>query len=291
MSLVAVLGYTSVDTRLVTSALPRPGETAILEGDVPPPARWGGCAPIVARWLRRLAVETALVSWLGDDDDGRAYRTLLDDAGIDLRFLEVGSGASPRSWLVSDRSGTSVCFFHPSGAGEQRLHRIEELRADTDWLAVTVGPARLTRSALDAFEQDLHAGRVRLAWDVKADREAFPSDLVRRLAAAELVCMNEAEALFVGDRLGLGRPAGVDDLLALGASVVAITRGRRGAVIGWRDGLEEVAGEEIAAREPTGAGDAFFAGMLAALRGDAGPSAAARRGLETAGRHLSGVTQ
>jgi sugar/nucleoside kinase (ribokinase family) len=289
--LVAVLGYMSIDTRLITSALARPGETAILEGAVLPPTRWGGCAPNVALWLRRLGVETALVAWIGDDEEGRAYRTLLADAEVDLRFLVVGSGVSPRAWLVSDRSGTSVCFFHPSGASGQRLDRIEELRAETEWLAVTVGPAQLTRSALDAFEQEVRAEKVRLAWDVKADREAFPPDLVRRLAAADLICLNEAEAVFVGDALELGRAAGVDDLLALGASVVAITRGRRGALIGWGNGAEELAGEEVAVREPTGAGDAFFAGMLAALLEKSEPPDAARRGLETAGQHLSGVTQ
>jgi ribokinase len=288
--LVAVCGYMSIDTRLVTSALPRPGETAILDGDVLPPTRWGGCAPNVALWLRRLGVDTALVAWIGDDEDGRAYRAHLADAGVDLRFLEVGSGASPRAWVVSEQTGTSLCFFHPSGAGAQRLDGIDELRADTEWLAVTVGPAQLTRSALDALEQELHAEQVRLAWDVKADREAFPPELVRRLAGADLVCLNEAEALFVGDALELGRAAETDDLLALGAAVVAITRGRRGALIGWRDGSEELPPEEIAVREPTGAGDAFFAGMLAALREGIEPPQAARSGLETAGQHLSGVT-
>jgi ribokinase len=289
--LVAVCGYMSVDTRLVTSALPRAGESAILEGEVLPPARWGGCAPNVARWLRRLDVGTALVAWLGDDEEGRAYRSLLADEGVDVRFLEIGSGASPRSWLVSDQAGTSLCFFHPSGAHGQRLDRIEELRAETDWLAVTVGPEQLSRSVLDTFEHEVHAGRVGLAWDVKADREAFPPDLVRRLVAADLVCLNEDEAPFIGDALELGRAAEIDDLVAHGASVVALTRGRRGALIGWRTGSEEIAGEEIEVHEPTGAGDAFFAGLLAALREGAEPPEAARSGLKTAGQHLSGVTQ
>jgi ribokinase len=289
--LVAVCGYTSIDTRLVTGALPRPGESAILEGDVMPAPRWGGCAPNVARWLRRLGVETALVAWLGDDEEGHAYRALLADAGVDLRFLDVGSGSSPRSWLVSDQSGTSLCFFHPSGAACQRLDRIEELRAETAWLAVTVGPEQLTRAVLDTFEQDLRARRVRLAWDVKADREAFPPDLVRRLVVADLVCLNEDEALFIGEALELGRAVAVDDLVERGASVVALTRGRRGALTGWQAGIEEIAGDEIEVREPTGAGDAFFAGLLAALRDGAEPPEAARRGLHAAGQHLSGVTQ
>ena len=51
--LVVVSGYASIDTTLVADRLPPPGETAILDGDVAPAPRRGGCAPIVALRLRR----------------------------------------------------------------------------------------------------------------------------------------------------------------------------------------------------------------------------------------------
>jgi ribokinase len=288
---VLVSGYTSIDVRLLTDALPRPGRTAILAGEAVPAPRWGGCAPNVARWLRRLDVPAALVAWLGDDDEGRAYRELLKAADVDLRRLEIGPPPSPRSWLVSDDAGTTICFFHPSGSAGQRFVDDPELRAATDWLAVTVGPEALTRSLLSAFSDDLASGRVRLAWDVKADRRAFPPDLVLRLAAADLVCLNEAETAFVGESIGLDRPAAAEDLLAQGASVVALTRGRRGAAVAWQGGSDAAQAQDVGGREPTGAGDAFFAGMLAALRAGAEPGDACRSGLGTAARHLLEVTQ
>jgi sugar/nucleoside kinase (ribokinase family) len=288
---VLVSGYTSIDVRLITDVLPDPGETAILEGEPVPAPSWGGCAPNVARWLRRLDVPAALLAWLGDDDEGRRYRELLEAAGVDLRLVETGAAPSPRSWLVSDASGTTVCFFNPSGSDEQHFIDDAVQRAATDWLAVTVGPVSLTRSLISAFEDDLRSGRVRTAWDVKADRRAFPSDLVRRLASADLVCLNETEATFVGDGLGLGRPAEAQDLLAQGASVVAVTRGREGALVAWPGGAAEVAPEDVSSNEATGAGDAFFAGILAALRAGADPGLACRRGMDTATRHLMGVTQ
>lgn len=288
---VLVSGYTSIDVRLVTGALPRPGESAILEGEPVPAPRWGGCAPNVARWLRRLDVPSTLLAWLGDDEEGRGYRQVLEADDVDLRLLETGAAPSPRSWLVSDEAGTTVCYFHPSGADEQRFADDPARRAATDWLAVTVGPAELTRSLLSAFDADLRSRRVSLAWDVKADRRAFPPDLVRRLAAADLVCLNQAEATFVGEGLGLGRPARVEDLLRHGASVVALTSGRAGALVAWPGGSDELVPDDVSSREPTGAGDAFFAGMLAALRAGAEPAVACRRGLDTAAQHLMGVTQ
>jgi sugar/nucleoside kinase (ribokinase family) len=277
VSLVVVSGYTSLDTVIVTAELPRPGETAIVEEEVPPP-RFGGCAPNVAVRLRRLGVPAALVAWLGDDDEGRAYHAWLEAAGVDLRGLEVGPGRSPQSWLVYNSRGDAVCLFHPSGAEEQRAASC--LLDGAAWLAITVGAAELTRSLLDA------ATGLRVGWNVKADRSAFTPDLVRRLAAADLVCLNRREAAFVGEALELRRPAEPDDLLARGAGVVALTRGSEGALVAWADGEAEIAGEPVAAADATGAGDAFFAGLLAGLCRGLDPDEAGRRGAAAAVEHL-----
>jgi sugar/nucleoside kinase (ribokinase family) len=277
---VVVSGYTSVDTRLVTSALPRPGETALLEGQVLPPPRWGGCAPNIALWLERLGVHAALVAWLGDDDEGRLYRSLLEEAGVDLSALEVGAGPSARAWLVYDEAGEAICLFHPAGSGAQGAETAAPLAEQAEWLAVTVGPARLTSSLLEIFADTA------LAWNVKADRQAFPPELVARLAVASVVSFNRSETVFLGDALALGRPAEPDDLLERGAGLVALTRGREGALLAWSDERVELAQEAMPVSDATGAGDAFFAGLLAGLAEGAAPAEAGRLGMETASRHL-----
>jgi sugar/nucleoside kinase (ribokinase family) len=280
---IVVCGYTSVDTRFVTEALPRPGETAILSGEVVPAPRWGGCAPNVALWLERLGVHTALVAWLGDDEEGRTYRSVLADAGVDVSAVETGTAASPRAWLVHDASGEAVCLFHPSASGSQRADAAAAFGGEAEWLAVTVGPDTLTRALLDLF------AATPVAWNVKADYRAFPPDLVARLAGAALVALNRSEARFVGDALGLGRAVEPHDLLERGASVVALTHGREGAVISWAGGEIEVAQEAVPVADATGAGDAFFAGLLAALADGASPDEAGRRGLDTASHQLQGA--
>jgi ribokinase len=278
--LVVVSGYTSVDRTLLTSALPAPGETAIV-GDALP-LRRGGCAPNVALWLRRVGLPVALIAWFGNDPEGRDYHSLLAENGVDLSAVEVGEGPSPRSWLAYDDAGDAVCFFHPSGADGQRPGAAAaELAEAAEWLAVTVGAAELTSSVLEVF-----AGQARVAWNVKADRLAFPPDLVRRLARADLVCLNERESAFVGEGLELGRPAEPDDLLARGASTVIVTRGGAGALVRTREAEAEIPAERVDVVNPTGAGDAFFAGTIAALVEGRDPAEAARRGAQTAARQL-----
>jgi sugar/nucleoside kinase (ribokinase family) len=67
---------------------------------------------------------------------------------------------------------------------------------------------------------------------------------------------------------------------------VALTRGREGALLAWSDERVEMAQEALPVSDATGAGDAFFAGLLAGLVDGAAPAEAGRVGMETASRHL-----
>lgn len=261
---VVVAGYASLDRTYRTSRVAAAAQTGLIADTADPPLRDGGCGPNAARTLARLGVRVGLVTWLGDDGEGLAYRARLLAEGVDPAGIEVGSGETPRSLLLYDPAGEAACYFHPSAAATQRVG--PELAAqvtDARWLAITVGPSAVTRDLLDSRGQ----GRP-LAWSVKADVDAFPPDLCAQLARAELVCLNAAELTFVATQLGADPERGVDALREHGAGWVAITGGRAG----WR--IVSEAGETTGAIEPaevpdpTGAGDAFFAGLLAArLRG------------------------
>jgi fructokinase len=64
-------------------------------------------------------------------------------------------------------------------------------------------------------------------------------------------------------------------ILGLGSSIVAVTRGRHGAVAASRDGVADVAGIAVAVVDTVGAGDCFGAAFVAALvdEGAFGPGA------------------
>lgn len=273
---VVVAGYASIDQAYRASRIAAPGQTGILLGPVHPDKSWGGCGPNVARALVRLGVRTGLVSWLGDDVDGRRYRALLLGSGVELVDVPLGPGPSPRSILVYDPSGRAACYFHPSGSAGQRLRAIAGRRVrSARWLAITVGPAVLTEDLLSTVPG------ARLAWNVKADPDAFPPELCRRLVAASLVCLNESELAFVG--AALDAPSlEPEDLVRLGAACVMLTRGEAGyeVVTAGQRRHESVAPIDVA--DPTGAGDAFFAGALASLARGADAVTAGRAGAAAA---------
>jgi sugar/nucleoside kinase (ribokinase family) len=280
---VVVAGYASLDSVWRSSGVGGPGRTVLLSGDVDPAPKLGGCAQLVAMELARLGRRTELVSWLGDDESGRRYLEHLRATGVGTAGVEVGPGPSPRTLLIYDPDGGATCYYHPSGARDQRL--TPEVRA---WLggactvAVTVGPSTLTSGLLDAMGPD-----VRLAWSVKADPDAFPLGLRRRLlAGSALICFNGDELFFLAEAVSADVPRSVDAALAAlraaTRAVLVLTLGAGGARVVWPDGDQVVHASPLQVADPTGAGDAFFAGFLAAVLAGERPVAAASRAMDSA---------
>ena len=91
----------------------------------------------------------------------------------------------------------------------------------------------------------------------------FDPDLLRHVRVLKL---SEEEAEVVGDVAGLSVPE------------VVVTRGERGSVVWWRGRRHDVPAQPPRpVHDPTGAGDAFAAGYVAARAGGYRPPGAARR--------------
>jgi ribokinase len=295
---VLVSGYASIDTVYRACAPPRVGETALLKGAVVSSPRCGGCGPGATLALAREGCRVALLTWLGDDAEGRACLHTWREAGIDPGGVVVAAGqASPRSFLFYDPEGGATCYYHPSESAGLRLDSPgRELLADAGALAVTVGPAALTEALLDARRPDQP-----LAWNVKADGHAFPPHLrARLLREADVVCLNRGELEFVAAALtplppspiamgeggtkaplpsqwerGWGEGISPSSIQRHTSGIVVVTDGAAGCRVMWPGGSVDVPAEPVQISDPTGAGDAFFGAFVAKwLRGAAPPDAA-----------------
>jgi fructokinase len=94
--------------------------------------------------------------------------------------------------------------------------------------------------------------------------------VVDSLHAADLVKVNEEELAIVGDWLAMGKRDSKDlaDSLRhrLDLTALVVTRGADGAMLASADGLFEEAGVAVAVVDTVGAGDAFFAALVAGFR-------------------------
>ncbi|HKU99611.1 MAG TPA: carbohydrate kinase family protein [Vineibacter sp.] len=286
MTRIAITGYASLDHVAVLDGTPRAGRTTtIVSRPTDAWPRLGGSPAYVAAALVDSGISDALpVSWIGDDEPGRSYQAQLEARGVATDGLHVVAGArTPVAVLAYEPDGGCICLYHPGmPPGLSLADRQRTLIAHADWVCVTIGPPEATDAVLDAMRPD-----ARLAWIVKGDPRAMSAARAARLAArADLICHSHAEGSFLAEILGDGGHQRQDQVRieTRGAGGAALTRGGR---------TTAVATTPVTMRDPTGAGDTFAGGVLAALaQGQSDPTAivdaghrAARRLLEARRAH------
>ena len=279
---VVVTGYAGLDHVMRVGALPRKNQTAIVEGRLSHAwPRQGGCAPNVARGIAAAQIPTELVTWLGEDAEGERYLRDLRAEGVGTLGVSVREGEHTAStYLFYAADGGSMCFYDPGGVRSLGLSEEQQrLAVEADWLCVTVGPRGVSEDLLEAVPEG-----VRIVWSVKADPDAFPPAVVRGLLARSV-----AVVFSHGERPFLEQSVAPEDPLSLvtdGALLVE-TRGEGGVSVLAGEDEHYYPVEPVPVTDPTGAGDAFVAGMLARLvRRSDDHEGAVLGGIEAAGRFV-----
>jgi ribokinase len=282
MTRVAVTGYASLDHVAVLDGVPEPGRTTtILDRPADAWPRLGGSPAYVAAALVSGGVfDTHPVSWVGGDAAGISYREQLAERKIPNDGVEAVAGArTPAAVMAYEPSGGCICLYHPGLPADLSLSQAQRrLVAAADWLCITIGPPGATAAALDVVDP-----KAKVAWVVKHDPRSLPPELAARLAgSADLICYSAAERSFVeAATLKSGRSSPGQLLIE--------TRGRSGAVVRV-DGSERfITAEPVTASDPTGAGDTFAGGVLAAIvKGEPDIVAAVEAGHRAASALLKG---
>ena len=267
------------------------GEAAMFERHA------GGSAANLATNLARLGVPTALVASVGDDGFGRFLRRSVEATGVDARLQEITD--SPTSVVTVTRTDATpdfALFRHADrriAPGQLPDSLLASARLfHTSGFALSREPARTT--LLDGAARASAAGAtlsidLNVAPRSRDERTEIGATARVFLALGPLAkaSRDDAERLF-GETLP--DDAICERLLSWGATLVCLTRGSEGALVAWDGGHADVAAEPLeSVADATGAGDAFWAGFLAAwLRGLA-PEACARSGGRLAALKLARV--
>lgn len=227
-----------------------------------------------------------------------SFRDHLDELGVDVAALGTAPGHAGICLVLEDRDVRSLRVApgaNTSMADRLAAGHVADYLARARVVHVTSFLDERTPHALADVLARLrgHASRPLLCLDPGHDWCARPGPAVRRLvAAADLVLVNEGEFADLGGAVDLGSHTVV--VKHPGYAVVH----RHGATRRVDGGVPPLRPEEI--RYPTNAGDAFAAGLLGALVGNAkavqAPDAVlaadlagpVRSGLEAARAHLSG---
>lgn len=265
MGRVVVVGSYNVGLTIVGPELPLPGQTVLGHTfDIGP----GGKGSNQAIGVARLGADITLVVKLGSD-----------------RFADEARGLFEREGLLGP--GILRADTH-TGVG---LILVDEL--GRNMISVAPGAnAQLSAADLDGLE-GLFEGAGHLLCQLEAPPELFVAAARAARTAGATTILNPAparplpeEAFRLADILTPNQtelgvlthlPTESDDqvhraatvLLERGVGEVVVTLGDRGALWARPDGSQHFPAHQVKARDTTGAGDAFNAGLAAALaRGD-----------------------
>jgi sugar/nucleoside kinase (ribokinase family) len=257
-------------------------ETAVMMGPFP-----SGAPGIFASAAARLGIPTALCAAVGDDPFGQLIRDRLEHDGVDVDGVLVDpTRTTAVAFVAYTSTGERSFVFHVSDAAAARLRPVDLGRRpeETDWLHISGSSlalgSPLAETAIQAASRVKRAGgRVSVDPNVRAEAST------RAVLASIRSLAQQADVLFPSegelDALRLEE----EELLAAGACICT-TLAAEGARV--RSGGLDVHVPAPAANEvdPTGAGDIFAAGFVAATLRGADPVEAAQLGCGIAARSV-----
>ncbi|WP_455448386.1 carbohydrate kinase family protein [Natrinema thermotolerans] len=246
--------------------------------------RPGGAPANVAVALARLAEPPLFWTRVGADPFGRYLERTLVDHGLPDQFVERDSGAKTTlAFVTHDETGEREFTFYRDGTADTRLEpgRVDDATlSDCEWVhagGVTLSSGSAREATLDLLERAAAADCTvsfdpNLRSELWPDEGAFASVVGDALAYVD-VCLatgTELAALgFDGDSPTAIARAAVE---RGPVHTAVVTRGAAGAVAvasadaPWPAATVEGPGFAVDVVDTTGAGDAFVAGAVAALR-------------------------
>jgi ribokinase len=255
MAVIAVAGNVNADVSYDVDRLPHPGETLPASALRVGP---GGKAANASVALAHLGADAQTISCIGDDALGAIALEALQAAGVDTRWVARRTGLS---------TGTATVLVAPPGEenaiitflGANLAMRADEV-PDLSGCAALLLTLGLPEPVLLACVAAARAAGALIVVDTTPLRvPALPADLT----AVDVLSANRVEA---EQLTGASDPEQqVAGLHALGARAVALKLGPAGALCSDGTRLTAVEAPPVQAVDPTGAGDAFMAGLTLRL--------------------------
>jgi len=224
-----------------------------------------GNAANVAVGCSKLGLSTAIYANLGDDDQGKTIKQVLERENVADDYIRVHSDKDSNLSVVLTFQGERTIFVYH----QDWDYRLPDL-ADTSWVYLTSMAESFTNSnIMDEVCHYIDKSKAKLAFSpgtfqLKADIKRYPKILEK----CEIIFVNLEEAKRI---LGISESEIVNerDLLSkmhfLGPKTVVITDGANGSYVSDGNRNLKIGTFPTKLVEKTGAGDAYASGFLAAL--------------------------
>jgi sugar/nucleoside kinase (ribokinase family) len=260
----------------------------------------GGAGGNTAAWLAASGAAVCLFARVGADAAAEAVRANLRAARVTAVLAEDTELPTCSVVVLAETSGERTMF--PDRGANARLAPADVDLAEARWdgipdlgalAAAGEGPPHLHVSGYVLFDEGSRAAGLAaldqaraLGWTTSVDPQA-PS-LLARVGPATFLSWVEGIDLLLPNAAEAEALGGEAAMLAVAEHVV-VTHGGDGATWVCRAGTWSARAPQVEVVDPTGAGDAFDAGLLAAWLAGATPEDALRGGIRAGSAAVSRV--
>lgn len=220
---------------------------------------YGGCAGNIAYGVKLLGGDGKPMGTVGRDFD--AYRDWLDRCSISREYVrQIDETYTAQAYITTDLDDNQITAFHPGAMNHAHLNKVPANAGITVGIVSPDGRDGMVQHA----EQFAQAG-IPFIFDPGQGMPMFGGDdLLRFVEQASWLAFNDYESRLMQRRTGLSL-----EQLAERVRAVVVTRGADGSLVhaGGRR-IDIPAAPARAAKDPTGCGDAYRAGLLYGLMHD-----------------------
>lgn len=238
----------------------------------------GGAPVNVAVGAARLGRRSGFIGRVGNDTFGHFLHQTMTSEGVNTRHVEFDRHHHTSTVLVSlDQQGERQFDFLVNPSADQFLSQqaLPDLQGDILHFCSLALAAPACCDTLTQAITQLQAARGILSFDLNIRRQMWHDEAQMFSAVtafarqADIVKMSEEEWFWLtqSDDFTSAR----EYLAAFPARLKIVTCGARGVLVLWQDRCFCFGGYPVESLDTTGAGDAFMAGLLAAISQDGWP--------------------
>jgi sugar/nucleoside kinase (ribokinase family) len=223
----------------------------------------GGGATNTAVGFERLGLQTACVCCVGQDEWGLFVRKNLKSEGVSLLYVQQVDEPTSYSTILVSKDGGRSALVYRKASSSLSWHKVEWSKLGPDWFYVSSLGGDL--DMMTKIVREAQAKKIKIALN-PGSKEIQAEDKLRVfLPHVEVLLLNRQEAARLTKHEFKNMEAIVKDASKLGAKIVAITEGGRGAKVIQGGRVISLKASKSKMVEETGAGDAFGCGLVAGL--------------------------
>jgi len=237
----------------------------------------GGAPLNVALRMKTLGCEVAMISCVGNDEDGKAILNHVKQLGLQTDAI-MQSETFPTGLVkvtLDERGSATYEISYPSAWDKIVLNNQAEtlvMNADVLIYGSLVCRDKVSRDSLE----DLLQMNIYKVFDVNLRKPHYTYDVLERLMlSADFIKFNDEEILEIARALQSPFESLEENIHFIAelthTKAICVTRGKHGALLFWKGQLYENEGYPVKVADTVGAGDSFLASLITYLLTDKDP--------------------